>query len=684
MKGGTLLVDDIQILGSGTNDGVLDYLLREMDILKGKILFVLVGKPDNHDHRVGLRAMSSNFAKVLDLKNYDEEEVSSISKLLLKSVPKADIKESEVINVSCRVLSQRVCRARGLKTFGNVHAIKKLVALADQRRLNRLEAESATGKESSEQGFTIADVIGVSPEDSLSRCEEWSKLLGLVGLRAAKKSAESFFQNFQTCYESELANQLPDSFSVNQLFLGSSGVGRKTFATYYGRVLKALGLLSVGEVTFIKATILLRDSPANLANRLTSCDGGVIVVLDAHELDVGDTEGPDNAKKVAVVDAIVAGAHGVPWNDRCVILFGETRKMKIMLERNRPLARRFPIASAFVFDDFSRDELGDLFERRANENDPPYLVTADARRKAAFELRRESNRIGFKNVHDIDNLLKAAIERHLAAAQELSELDQAGVPVVFLFSGPKGSGKTLVAKMIEHIFVGLGLLAEATLRTEDTIALSQTQSLTQILEESTGRVLLLKNAHHLAGDAQGPLHELRDYLSREANRKRQIVILDSESETALERLAGLLFLQDQGTVLATMHFRKFTGDECVEVLVKMLNKQRTRLKKLQLDVSALEMGADKEADGGRAAADQARGQSKRAELALAFAELASCPDWENGHDVKRVAQKAYWQAISAAKAGDFRSAIISADVALDFVRGMTNERRKAGVRVDDA
>lgn len=60
----------------------------------------------------------------------------------------------------------------------------------------------------------------------------------------------------------------------------------------------------------------------------------------------------------SVIDTIVAKVQGVPGDDMCVLLLGYPDQMEAMMrEANPGLARRFQLSQAWVFEDYSKDDL---------------------------------------------------------------------------------------------------------------------------------------------------------------------------------------------------------------------------------------------------------------------------------------------------------------------------------------
>ena len=107
----------------------------------------------------------------------------------------------------------------------------------------------------------------------------------------------------------------------------------------------------------------------------------------------------------------VAEVQSTPGEDRCVLLLGYKDQMEEMFQKVNPgLSRRFPLDSAFVFEDFTDEELGKIFDLKLRQQG---FESTDQGRKVALEvLRRARNRPHFGNAGEIDILLNAAKARH--------------------------------------------------------------------------------------------------------------------------------------------------------------------------------------------------------------------------------------------------------------------------------
>jgi hypothetical protein len=115
--------------------------------------------------------------------------------------------------------------------------------------------------------------------------------------------------------------------------------------------------------------------------------------------------------KSAVIDTIVAEVQSTPGEDRCVLLLGYKEQMEDMFRDVNPgLARRFPLESAFVFEDFDDVEIGRILDLKLK--DIGFSVTDQAKRVAMDVLQRARNRPNFGNAGEVDILLDRAKALH--------------------------------------------------------------------------------------------------------------------------------------------------------------------------------------------------------------------------------------------------------------------------------
>lgn len=142
--------------------------------------------------------------------------------------------------------------------------------------------------------------------------------------------------------------------------------------------------------------------------------GKVLVIDEAYML--SGTCSPSGTStsdpyKTAVIDTIVAEVQSVPGEDRCVLLLGYKDQMEAMFQNVNPgLSRRFPMDSAFDFEDYSEDDLKKILDLKLKQIG--FNTTPEAKKVAQDCLRRARNRPHFGNAGEVDILLDKAKLQH--------------------------------------------------------------------------------------------------------------------------------------------------------------------------------------------------------------------------------------------------------------------------------
>jgi len=148
---------------------------------------------------------------------------------------------------------------------------------------------------------------------------------------------------------------------------------------------------------------------------LASTVGKVLVIDEAYMLYGGSssTGGPSvsDPYKTAVIDTIVAEVQSVPGDDRCVLLLGYKDQMEAMFQNVNPgLSRRFPMDSAFLFEDYTDDDLQKILDLKLKQIG--FDTTPEAKNVVRECLRLARNRSHFGNAGEVDILLDKAKMEH--------------------------------------------------------------------------------------------------------------------------------------------------------------------------------------------------------------------------------------------------------------------------------
>lgn len=454
--------------------------------------------------------------------------------------------------------------------------------------------------------------------------------------------------------------------------------------------------------------------------------GKVLVIDEAYGLYGGQGPSADPYKS-AVIDTIVAEVQSVPGDDRCVLLLGYKEQMDTMFQNVNPgLSRRFPIASAFEFEDFDDEALHQILNLKLKKQG--YQATDQAKRVAMEMLSRARNRPNFGNAGEIDIILDAAKAKHQsrfsrkettsASTLEAPDFDEnfdraeraetnvsmlfegtvgqeeviaklqsyqetvrtmksleldpkEDIPFNFLFRGPPGTGKTTTAKKMGKVFYDMGFLATAEVlecSASDLVGqfVGQTGPKVQAkLESALGKVLFIDEAYRLADGhfAKEAMDELVDAVTKDKYAKKLIIILAGYEKDINRLMTTNLGLTSRFPEV--IDFRTLRADECMKLLLQSLTSQKGRLskKKVSLDLSVLQ--SLKEPLGTR--------------LDHLFSELAKQESWAGARDVETLAKNIFKVVIEDKKGIEKGHLKVRGDVIEAELTKMMRERASRNV-----
>lgn len=430
---------------SGNSHGgkaVLDYLLAEIENLTGKVAFVLAGYRKQMEafyaHNPGI---PSRIPLEMQFHDYDDRQLQEIFCYYISKKYKGSMKiEDGMSGLYVRIVARRIGRGRGREGFGNARDVQNKISQVAERQAKRLRKQRRARIPSDDHYLTKEDLIGPEPAVALRNNPSWAKLRKLIGLKSVKETVNSLLDGIQTNYQRELDEMPLVEYSLNKCFIGSPGTGKTSVAKLYGRILADIGLLSNGEgdsvltiyvSTANKISVIVKNpadfisnviggSEANTKAILASTVGKVLIIDEAYML-AGNSGSSSNADsfKTAVIDTIVAEVQSTIGEDRCVLLLGYKDLMEGMFRDVNPgLARRFPLESAFVFEDFDDADLGRILDLKLQ--DIGFHATDQAKRVAMDVLGRARNQPNFGNAGEVDIILdraKGLHQKHLSAGK---------------------------------------------------------------------------------------------------------------------------------------------------------------------------------------------------------------------------------------------------------------------------
>ena len=195
----------------------------------------------------------------------------------------------------------------------------------------------------------------------------------IVGLHEIKDYILSLEKNYKV-QEMRKAQGLPVSgVSMHMIFTGNPGTGKTTIARLVSKYLKAIGVLSGGQLVEVSRADLVGKYVGHTApltmQVIKSALGGVLFIDEAYSL----YRGKDDSFGLEAIDTLVKGMED-NRDDLIVILAGYTKEMETFLTANSGLQSRFP--NIIEFPDYSGEELAKIAQINATSRG--YRISEDA------------------------------------------------------------------------------------------------------------------------------------------------------------------------------------------------------------------------------------------------------------------------------------------------------------------
>ncbi|MEG2770532.1 MAG: AAA family ATPase, partial [Oscillospiraceae bacterium] len=176
----------------------------------------------------------------------------------------------------------------------------------------------------------------------------------IVGLSEIKDYILSLEENFKVQAMRKAQGLKIGALSMHMIFTGNPGTGKTTIARLVSQYLKAIGVLTGGQLVEVSRADLVGKYVGHTApltsNVVKSALGGVLFIDEAYSL----FRGKDDSFGLEAIDTLVKAMEDNRDN-LVVILAGYSDEMKQFLTANSGLRSRFP--NIIEFPDYSAAEL---------------------------------------------------------------------------------------------------------------------------------------------------------------------------------------------------------------------------------------------------------------------------------------------------------------------------------------
>ena len=188
----------------------------------------------------------------------------------------------------------------------------------------------------------------MSTENSKTLEEILAELDGLVGFDSVKEKIKKLVAIVNLNERRKQAGLVTAEPYFNLVFVGGSKEDRSTVAKLIGKLYRAFGRLSIGEVIEVSREDLVSEYIGHTAVKtkefIDKAKGNILLVNEPYTL-MGEF-----SVGVEALDAILAGIENF-GNDFIVVFSGDIEPMQTFMESNPGLMTRFGVVSTDSFED---------------------------------------------------------------------------------------------------------------------------------------------------------------------------------------------------------------------------------------------------------------------------------------------------------------------------------------------
>ena len=369
--GGILFIDEayglypVDETGHGTSKegkDAVEALMTRMENEAGKFVVICAGYPKEMAEFLNANpGLSRRFSHTIHIDDYTAEELLEIYERTAKGRKYNFTLADEAVRMKALTMFQNMVAMKNDK-FGNAgEAVKKVAETKTNinTRMRHIPPDQWT-PELIHTAF-MEDIPYEEPEKvSVDAC--LAELNQLIGLEGVKSSLTKLAHTINNEIESaRLEGRQPEIPLSHYLFLGNPGTGKTTVARMMGKILYSMGALPSPKVVEVdKSKLVGRHvgmTEAITSNVIDSAMGGILFIDEAYQLTSSGLEGDYGNEAMKVLLKRLEDDRG----KFVCIAAGYTFEMQSFIHSNSGIPSRFPERNWITFEDYTPEELFQIF-----------------------------------------------------------------------------------------------------------------------------------------------------------------------------------------------------------------------------------------------------------------------------------------------------------------------------------
>lgn len=414
--GGVLFIDEAYSLYLEHNDmfgkEAIATLIKAMEDQKDKFIVIFAGY--DKEMQDFLKANSGIESRIGYTFHFEDYTAAELTEMFRRNIIKQgfEIGDGVLAKVSdiCEYYKRR-------KNFGNGRFVKKIEQRTIISHANNAKDENWDIKTISL--YDIPEIKDLGTQTSGSNDDEIT-LDQIIGMAGVKEQIKKFQTKIRFEQKAKTAGAKIKHGNSHMLFLGNPGTGKTTIARIITKELYEAGVILENKLVEVEKKDLvgqfLGQTAPKTASVIESAIGGVLFIDEAYSLVAIDTGFQDQYGQEAI--ATIVKAMEDHRDDFVVIFAGYEKEMKYFLDANSGIASR--IGYTFTFDDYTAEELSDIFKLKMDMN---YLSYTPDAIKAVQKLMQYFVSVpNFGNGRFAERVVNTAIELHSERVTETEEI----------------------------------------------------------------------------------------------------------------------------------------------------------------------------------------------------------------------------------------------------------------------